>query len=109
MEEAGFAVTVGERADLGAIKQELGVQPTLGSCHTATVEGYVIEGHVPANEVHRLLEEKPDAIGLSVPAMPIGSPGMEMGDREDPYEVLLFAEDSPPQVYAAYPQSGSGR
>lgn len=103
MEAAGFTVEVQNRRDLGAVKQELGVQPALGSCHTAVTQGYVIEGHVPAAEVHRLLREHPDATGLSVPGMPIGSPGMEQGSRQDPYEVLLFSDGASPQTYATYP------
>ncbi len=77
----------------------------LGSCHTARVDGYVIEGHVPAREIHRLLRERPKALGLAVPGMPIGSPGMdgpEYGRRRDAYDVLLVAADGSTLVYQHY-------
>ncbi len=76
-----------------------------GSCHTAVVGGYVIEGHVPAREIHRLLKDKPQALGLAVPGMPIGSPGMDgpvYGNRKDRYEVLLVARDGSSRVYQVY-------
>ena len=76
-----------------------------GSCHTAVIEGYVIEGHVPAREIHRLLEEKPDAIGLAVPAMPRGSPGMDgpvYGGVKDPYDVLLIEHNGEARVFQSY-------
>jgi hypothetical protein len=77
----------------------------LGSCHTAKVEGYAVEGHVPAREIQRLLKERPDAIGLAVPAMPLGSPGMdgpEYGGRNTPYDVLLVHRDGSSRVFQAY-------
>ena len=89
----GFNVTVEDVEDLGVVKQRLGVPPSLQSCHTATVEGYAIEGHVPASDIHRLLTERPVATGLAVPGMPIGSPGMEQGDRREPYATTLFGPD----------------
>lgn len=76
-----------------------------GSCHTGEVEGYAIEGHVPAREIHRLLDEKPQAIGLSVPAMPRGSPGMDgpaYGGVRDPYDVLLIDEKGEARVFQSY-------
>jgi len=76
-----------------------------GSCHTAKVNGYVLEGHVPAREIRRLLQEKPKAVGLSVPNMPVGSPGMdgpEYGGRKDPYNVMLVNQDGSAKVYQAY-------
>jgi hypothetical protein len=76
--------------DLDAVKKRLGVPSSLQSCHTATVEGYVIEGHVPASDIRRLLTERPEATGLAVPGMPIGSPGMEQGDWREPYATILF-------------------
>ena len=76
----------------------------LESCHTALVAGYVLEGHVPGADVQRLLEERPAIAGLVVPGMPIGSPGMEQGDRIDPYDVLLVHEDGTTSVYAHYPK-----
>jgi hypothetical protein len=89
LRRAGFPVEIVETANVNAVKQRLGVPPDLASCHTAEVQGYVIEGHVPASAILRLLEERPQAIGLAVPGMPIGSPGME-GGRSETYEVLLF-------------------
>jgi hypothetical protein len=76
-----------------------------GSCHTGAVEGYAIEGHVPAREIHRLLDERPDAIGLAVPAMPRGSPGMDgpaYGNAHDPYDVLLIRRDGSAAIYEPY-------
>jgi hypothetical protein len=88
-----------------AMRSRLGMPQKLGSCHTALVGGYVIEGHVPAREIQRLLKEKPSALGLTVPRMPIGSPGMdgpEYGGRKDPYEVLLVAKDGSTTVFQRY-------
>jgi hypothetical protein len=79
LKDNGFAVTVDERADLQVVRKRLGVPADLAACHTAEVDGYVIEGHVPALAVRRLLRERPNAIGLAVPGMPAGSPGMEGG------------------------------
>jgi hypothetical protein len=93
LRQTGFPVTVSDVADLSSIKARLGVPKPLSSCHTAEVNGYVIEGHVPADAIKRLLREKPQAIGLAVPGMPAGSPGMEGGDPEE-YAVMLFGKDS---------------
>ncbi len=88
---AGFPVEVVETRELNRVKAHLGVPPDLASCHTAQVQGYVIEGHVPADEIRRLLAERPEAAGLAVPGMPMGSPGMEMAGMEpDAYEVVMF-------------------
>lgn len=84
-------------------KQKLGVPERLASCHTAVVDGYTIEGHVPASEIKRLLTERPKAKGLAVPGMPHGSPGMETG-RVDPYDVLLFDANGKTRVYQSYRQ-----
>ncbi len=92
MIEHGFDVETVYVTDLDPVKSRYGVHPYLQSCHTATVGGYVIEGHVPAQEVHRLLKLQPDAIGLAVRGMPIGSPGMEQGDTREPFDVVLFNE-----------------
>jgi hypothetical protein len=89
LEAAGFAVTITEPADMAGLKASLGVPSDLASCHTGEVAGYVIEGHVPAAAIKRLLEAKPQAIGLAVPGMPSGSPGME-GDEPEVYEVVQF-------------------
>ena len=89
---AGFPVKVAESADMRAVKSRLGVPHELASCHTAEVASYVLEGHVPASAVVRLLREKPQAKGLAVPGMPIGSPGMEGGEPET-YNVILFGQN----------------
>ncbi|MBC2884884.1 DUF411 domain-containing protein [Ochrobactrum sp. CM-21-5] len=91
MKAAGFQVTVKVEEAMGAVKAKYGVAPNLSSCHTAIVDDYVIEGHVPAASVKQLLKERPKAIGLTTPGMPMGSPGMEMpGSAPDTYDVLLF-------------------
>ena len=97
----GFAVKVHEVRDMTPHKQKLGVPERLASCHTATVGGYTIEGHVPAAEIRRLLAERPRAKGLAVPGMPQGSPGMETG-KLDPYDVLLFTSNGDSRVYGSY-------
>jgi len=97
----GFAATVTETRDVASVKARLGVPAQLASCHTAEVAGYVVEGHVPADALKRLLAEKPDALGLAVPGMPIGSPGMEGGTPEV-YEVVLFGRDGRTSVYGRY-------
>jgi hypothetical protein len=87
------------------MRERLGMPQKLGSCHTALVAGYVIEGHVPAREIQRLLKDKPQALGLTVPRMPVGSPGMdgpEYGGRKDPYDVLLVAKDGTTTVFQRY-------
>lgn len=99
---AGFAVTVHNTADLGRIKAKLDVPEDLYSCHTATIGGYVIEGHVPASDITRLLSERPKAQGIAVPGMPIGSPGMEQGSMREPYEVILFRADGERSVFARH-------
>jgi hypothetical protein len=99
---AGFDVAVVESSDLSRLKIRLGVPQTLASCHTAEIGGYVIEGHVPPAVIKRLLAEKPDAKGLAVPGMPVGSPGMEVEDMEpDTFEVVLFGP-SGQRTYARY-------
>ena len=102
MKENGYQVVVHEQQNLQSIKEKAGILPGQGSCHTAFIGDYVIEGHVPASDVDRLLAERPDAKGLTVPGMPVGSPGMEMGDRVDAYDVLLFDENST-EVFSHYP------
>jgi hypothetical protein len=100
MEKSGFKVTVRNVTDLGGIKERVGVPYGMGSCHTARVGGYFIEGHVPAADIARLLEERPNAKGLTVPAMPLGSPGMEVASGEvQPYDVHLVARDGSTSVF----------
>jgi hypothetical protein len=105
MQENGFAVEQVPVGDLMTVKQDYAVPPALYSCHTATVDGYVIEGHVPAAEITRLLAERPSVLGLAVPGMPLGSPGMEVPTGEtQPYEVLTFDQNGNTEVYARYGQ-----
>jgi len=91
LRQQGFLARVTDTAEIAAIKQRLGVPDALMSCHTAQLNNYVIEGHVPAHAIRRLLAEKPEALGLAVPGMPIGSPGMEGGEPET-YDVILFGK-----------------
>lgn len=100
MQSAGFPVEVRDMQDIGPIKTEAGVPADLGSCHTARIGDYFVEGHVPADDVKRLLAEQPDARGLAVPGMPQGSPGMEQGGIREPYDVLLVAKDGSTSVFA---------
>jgi hypothetical protein len=97
----GFEVTTHEVNDLTAFRTKAGVPQRLASCHTALIEGYAVEGHVPAADIQRLIRERPKARGLSVPGMPRGSPGME-GPRADPYDVLLFSADGATRIYRSY-------
>lgn len=99
---AGFEVKVTETEKMWGVKRLAGVPKDLDSCHTATVGGYVIEGHVPASDIKRLLAEKPDVKGIAVPGMPIGSPGMEVGDRKEPYDVLSFDAEGRSEVFQSY-------
>lgn len=104
MQQAGFTLRVHETGNTQA-RARLGIPTALGSCHTARVDGYALEGHVPAREVLRLLKERPPAVGLATPGMPVGSPGMDgalYGGRKDPYDVLLVQADGRSVVYQAY-------
>ena len=103
MRSAGFQVEATDITDLRPIKNKFGVFPDLWSCHSVMIDGYVVEGHVPAREVIRLLRDRPKGIGLAVPGMPVGSPGMERGSRVDPFQVILFSSTRR-SVFAAYPQ-----
>ncbi len=103
MNQEEFAVIEKPVPNLNEIKAENGITSELASCHTAFVDGYIVEGHVPIEDVQRLLEERPEAIGLTVPGMPIGSPGMEVPGREpDSYDVLLIAKDGSTTVFASH-------
>ncbi len=97
----GHTVTTKNIENLDAIKKMAGVPEGLQSCHTAMVEGYIVEGHVPAKDIERLLGERPKAKGLAVPGMPVGSPGMEGGAPER-FDVMLFSTDGSTSVYARY-------
>jgi hypothetical protein len=101
LRQHGFAVTPRDMDDVTPMRREVGVPAALASCHTAIVDGYVIEGHVPAAAVKRLLKERPKVIGLTVPGMVTGSPGME-GGRPEAYEVLSFDAKGKTSVFAKY-------
>lgn len=104
VKDAGFDVRVVDLDDakLDVQKSKLGVAPKLQSCHTATVGGYVIEGHVPAADIVKLLKDKPSIAGLAAPGMPRGSPGMEMGSVKDRYDVVSFDKSGATKVYASH-------
>lgn len=100
---AGFTASVDELADMAAIKAKFGVPDDLTSCHTGVVGGYAIEGHVPAEDIKRLLKEKPAALGLAVPGMPVNSPGMEVeGEADEHYTVWLFAKGGKRTAFALH-------
>jgi len=104
LEANGFQVSVHDTGNTAA-RQRMGVAMDYASCHTALVGGYAIEGHVPAREIRRLLAERPEAVGLAVPRMPVGSPGMDgpaYGGRTDPYDVLLLLEGGSSRVFQSY-------
>ena len=105
MQQAGFQVEVRDVDNLEPVKTRVGVPPGKGSCHTAEIDGYFVEGHVPADDIKRLLAERPDAKGLTVPGMPMGSPGMEVPDgRIQPYTVELVQSDGSTTTFAQYGQ-----
>lgn len=104
LQREGFKVQSFDEGN-NAARARFGLPARYGSCHTARIGGYVVEGHVPVREIRRLLAEKPDAIGIAVPGMPVGSPGMDgpaYGGRRDPYDVLLVHRDGSSRVYASY-------
>jgi hypothetical protein len=103
LREHGFTVEVIDQPNMTAVKSELGLPRDMASCHTARIAGYLVEGHVPAEDIRRLLAERPDVAGLAVPGMPVGSPGMEVeGRAADSYEVLAFERDGSTSVWASY-------
>jgi len=108
LEANGYTATVTNlpMADLVLKKMAAGLRPELYSCHTAMIDGYVIEGHVPVRDINQLLRNRPDAIGLTVPGMPTGSPGMGEPDPSNPYEVLLVRRDGTTDVFSRQPQAG---
>jgi len=97
----GYTVTVHEDQPMAAVKTRLGVPADAASCHTALIDGYVIEGHVPVEDIRRLLAEHPNARGLAAPGMPMGSPGMEMGSAER-YDVVLIGRDGSSRIFATH-------
>ena len=101
LQDNGFEVKTTDLSDLRMVKSMSGIKPELASCHTAKVDGYVIEGHVPADDIKRLLAERPEAKGLTVPGMPLGSPGMETPQSQR-YQVLLLDQDGSTSVFAEH-------
>jgi hypothetical protein len=104
LEAHGFAVRVNDSGNAAA-RARLGIPTKLGSCHTGLVDGYAIEGHVPAREIIHLLRDKPAVLGLAVPGMPVGSPGMDRavyGNRRDPYDVLMVSRDGSTRIFESY-------
>ena len=100
MRQSGFDAAVVDVPDLEAIKRKLGVPPSLASCHTALVNGFIIEGHIPADAVRRLLKERPAVAGIAVPGMPLGSPGMEVpGGHKQPYAIVAFDKQGKVSVF----------
>jgi hypothetical protein len=102
LQDNGFQVNDHVEADMPAVKQRLGVPPRLASCHTAVIGGQFVEGHVPAADILRL-RQRPDLLGAAVPGMPVGSPGMEIGSRQDPYQVIGLQRDGGESVISEYP------
>jgi hypothetical protein len=102
MEQAGFSMTYVNSPDMPGIRTKNRVPTTLQSCHTAVVDGYVVEGHVPAADVKRLLASKPKVAGIAVPGMPIGSPGMEQGSRKQSYAVMSFEAGGKTAIFAEH-------
>lgn len=102
LKKHGFEITDIKTRDMTERKRQLGIPNQLGSCHTGIVNGYVIEGHVPAGDIKKLLLDNPEVIGLTVPAMPAGTPGMEMGGRKDPFAVISFNKDGKQQKFNEY-------
>ena len=103
LQKNGFKVSITESPEMDAVKDRRGVPKNTRSCHTGVVDGYVIEGHVPAGDIQRLLKERPAIAGLAVPGMPAGSPGMETPDgRKDAFNVVAFDKSGRTTVYATY-------
>ena len=102
MRQAGFRVQTRDVPDTTPFARRLGVPDDLRSCHTASIGGYAVEGHVPAADIRRLLRERPQAAGIAVPGMPVGSPGMEMGNRRQSYQTILFTRAGRQTVFARH-------
>ena len=107
LRQSGFKVDVHDTEDVTPLAKSLGVPDQLRSCHTAVADGYFIEGHVPAGDIRKLLKERPSARGIAVPGMPIGSPGMEQGDREEHFATLLVRDDGSVTTFATHNQPPS--
>jgi hypothetical protein len=105
VEENGFTLKAEDVQDLTAVKAQYQVPPELQACHTAIVDGYIVEGHVPVTEINRLLAERPDIVGLAVPGMPVGAPGMEVaGYAPEPFDVIAWDKSGKTEVFAHYPK-----
>lgn len=102
MAEAGLPVSLQDSDDLPGLTAGFGIPRGLEGCHVGEIDGYVISGHVPPEDIKRLLAERPDALGLLVPGMPVGSPGMEMNGQVEPYEVFLLGRDGKTTVFASH-------
>jgi hypothetical protein len=102
LRDNGFNVTQIDTQNIQTVKANQGIPPTLSSCHTAIVDGYIVEGHVPVNAIRRMLKEKPPIKGITVPEMPIGSPGMEQGTRKVPYDVLAIHPNGSTTIYESH-------
>lgn len=102
LEENGFEMMSHNVQNMGKYKEKANLPHGMGSCHTAFVDGYAIEGHVPASDIKRMLTEKPDIRGIAVPGMPMGSPGMEYGDRKDAYQTISYTRDGHKSVFASH-------
>lgn len=98
----GFQITDIKTDDLEAVKQEHNIPRYLSSCHTTIIDGYVMEGHIPVDDIKRFLKQKPNVVGLTVPGMPLGTPGMEAGERKQPFDILAFNENGQVEVFKHY-------
>lgn len=102
LKQNNFTIKDMPTEDMAALKTKYGVNDEMASCHTAIVNGYIVEGHVPADDIKMLLKTKPKVVGISVPQMPSGTPGMEMGGRKDPYNVMSFDAENHTSVFKSY-------
>ena len=102
LKRAGFKVTVSESSEMQVIKDRKGIPRSVRSCHTGVIDGYVVEGHVPVEDIKRMLKERPAIVGIATPGMPVGSPGMEAGSKRDPYDVIAFDASGKTRVFASH-------
>ena len=102
LKQNNFAVKDVPTEDMAALKKQHGVSEEMASCHTAVVDGYVVEGHVPADDIKALLKTKPKVVGIAVPQMPSGTPGMEMGGKKDPYNVMSFDKANHYEIFKSH-------
>lgn len=102
LEKAGYEVEAVDMEDMPLQKAKYGVPRNVQSCHTGVIDGYVVEGHVPVEDIERMLAAKPDVVGIAAPGMPVGSPGMEQGTQKDPYDVVAFKKSGEVAIFASY-------